>query len=318
MACLCHTNLGLPHPRNAAKVDFVKIVLDAVKKYEKVPDRHEMIHDDMFKHMLTLYKKYYTTDPDSYVVSLCEWIFLGRYTGFRREEWCSEKAHEYTTIDDPLWDGNKVRSIAIEDFTFYNSNNAPVTITQDMWSRPNSTLPDNISFVEVCFRKQKNNDNYQKIIYSCCDRNPLMCPVFVAYRIHCRGLRLGAPPTYPAAIYWDNKAQSHKLITSRQANQFLRQTASKTFGIPAKSKSLDKWSCHSIRVTACNLLHRARYSDSYIKSRLRWRSDAFLMYLRNTFYTAKDHTSALALATKPTLTELRPLEEHEELIAKAA
>jgi hypothetical protein len=39
-------------------------------------------------------------------------------------------------------------------------------------------------------------------------------------------------------------------------------------------KRLDKWSTHSIRVTACNLLHRARYSDTYIKNRLRWKSDA--------------------------------------------
>ena len=34
MAFKCHTSLGLPHPRSAAKIDFVKIVLDAVQKYQ--------------------------------------------------------------------------------------------------------------------------------------------------------------------------------------------------------------------------------------------------------------------------------------------
>ena len=318
MACTCHTNLGLPDPRKAP-IDLIKIITDAVNKYEKVPNRREMIHDAMYEHMLVLYKKFFLKDPDCFVVSLCEWLFLGRYTGFRREEWCNEKAHEYVRIDDPLWEGNDVRSVAIEDFTFFDTKGAPVQVPQTTWNEPASQLPTNIAFVELCIRKQKNNDNFQKITYSCCHKNPLLCPVYAAFRIHCRGLRLGAPPTYPAAIYWDRSSGSHKLITSRQVNTFLRQTASSTFGIPANSKLLEKWSCHSIRVTAANLLHRAQYSDSYIKNRLRWRSDAFLMYLRNTFYTAKDHTSALALDIAPALAaNRRPLEEHEQLIAAAA
>jgi hypothetical protein len=50
-------------------------------------------------------------------------------------------------------------------------------------------------------------------------------------------------------------------------------------------------------VTAANLLHRARFSDSYIQNRLRWHSNAFLEYLRTTFYTAEDHAYALDLDT---------------------
>ena len=34
-------------------------------------------------------------------------------------------------------------------------------------------------------------------------------------------------------------------------------------------------------------------SDTYIQTRLRWRSSAFLDYLRNTLYTARAHTKAL-------------------------
>ena len=36
-------------------------------------------------------------------------------------------------------------------------------------------------------------------------------------------------------------------------------------------------------------------SDSYIQTRLRWKSTAFLMYLRNTLYAASAHTAALSL-----------------------
>ena len=122
------------------------------------------------------------------------------------------------------------------------------------WSKPQATLPEEVDYVELCICKQKNNDNYQKITYSRCHKNPLLCPVYAAFRIYCRGLRLEAPTTHPAAIYWDKQSKVYKLITSTQTNSFLRQTASSTFGIPPKCKTLDKWSCHSIRVTATNLL----------------------------------------------------------------
>ncbi len=318
MACTCHTDQGLPSPRTAP-TDFVKIVLDAVQKYEKVPNRKEMIHDQMYHHMLRLYKKYVQTDPDSLITSLCEWMFLGRYVGFRREEWCNEKSHEYTRIDDPLWDGPDARSIILEDFTFYDANQAPVRLSAQPWDIPLHDLPPNIAFVELCIRKQKNNDNYQKLIYGRCKKTPLLCPVRAAFRIYCRGRRLGAPTTYPAAIYWDSSNDCHSLITSRQVNTFLRQSAASTFGLNPDGAEVKKWSTHSIRVTAANLLHRAKFSDSYIKNRLRWRSDAFLMYLRNTFYTASDHSKALDLDVTPDLpNDTRPLEDHERVVSLAA
>ena len=46
-AMKCHTDLGLPSPRSSP-INYVKIVLEAVRKYEKVPDRREMIHNGMF------------------------------------------------------------------------------------------------------------------------------------------------------------------------------------------------------------------------------------------------------------------------------
>ena len=79
---------------------------------------------------------------------------------------------------------------------------------------------------------------------------------------------------------------------------------------------LNKWSTHSIRVTAANLLHRACFSDSYLQNRLRWRSNAFLEYLRNTVYTAEDHAYALDLdVPPPRRVRLRPLEAHERVMS---
>ena len=119
VAAKCHMDQGLPSPRSAP-IDFIKTVLAAVKKYEMVPDRREMIHDTMFDHMLTLYKIYHQKDADCLVVCLCEWLFLGRNTGFHRKEWCNEKGSEYNPIDDPAWgDHPDTRSAILEDFTFF-------------------------------------------------------------------------------------------------------------------------------------------------------------------------------------------------------
>jgi len=61
-------------------------------------------------------------------------------------------------------------------------------------------------------------------------------------------------------------------------------------------KILSKWTTHSLRVTAANELHRLGFSDAFIKHRLRWKSDAFLMYLRHTIHVARKHTTAMRLS----------------------
>jgi hypothetical protein len=38
-------------------------------------------------------------------------------------------------------------------------------------------------------------------------------------------------------------------------------------------------------------------SDTYIQTRLRWRSNSFLGYLRNTLYAAAAHTNAIHIPT---------------------
>ena len=42
--------------------------------------------------------------------------------------------------------------------------------------------------------------------------------------------------------------------------------------------ALSRYSAHSIRVRAANILHRQGMSDSYIQKRLRWKSTTFLNY----------------------------------------
>jgi hypothetical protein len=120
-------------------------------------------------------------------------------------------------------------------------------------------------------------------------------------------------------VYRDPNTGKRHLITASQVAIFLRHVAHNVFGIPTGHKDLLAWSCHSICVTAANLLHRAQFLDSYIKNHLRWCSDTFLMYLRNTFYTADQHTKAITLGLDPPDRSIaRPLKPHESFLCAGA
>jgi hypothetical protein len=120
-------------------------------------------------------------------------------------------------------------------------------------------------------------------------------------------------------VYRDPTTSKCCLITASQAATFLRDVAHKVFDIPTRHKDLLVWSCLSIHVTATNLLHRAWFSESYIKNCLWWHSDTFLMYLCNTFSTADQHTKAITLGLDPPdHSSTQPLEPHESFLCTGA
>ena len=130
-----------------------------------------------------------------------------------------------------------------------------------------------------------------------------------ALRIHFRAQRLDNPDEEPLGVF-HCKSGKYKgqrcFITAKQVARFLRTTAQVVFHLKTDDEVLQRWSAHSLRVTACNLLHRQGFSDTYIQTRLRWTSNAFLGYLRNTLYNAAAHTKALHIPQNnlPTLTNV--------------
>ena len=127
------------------------------------------------------------------------------------------------------------------------------------------------------------------------------------------------PKQEPIAVYKTIDGRRN-FITDTDANAPLRLAAHKVLGIPQGDPELDRWSTHSIRVTAANLLHRQKFSDSYIQNRLRWKKDAFKLYLRNTFYTADQHTLYISESNLPPEHERQICEDepHERVLAQTA
>jgi hypothetical protein len=108
---------------------------NAIKKYETVPKRKEMISNSMFHYLASHASK------DSLVRTITDWIALGCYTGFCKSEWCA-------TIDDHNWgDWPNALPIIPEDFSF-------TSVSGRCIHNVDTTPNEDITFTTLCFRKQ--------------------------------------------------------------------------------------------------------------------------------------------------------------------
>ena len=110
-------------------------------------------------------------------------------------------------------------------------------------------------------------------------------------------MMVGVPPSLPIAVFFNHTGHS-QYIDDKHVEQLLRTLASQVYNI-TNNQDLSRFTCHSIRVGACVLLHEANSNSDFIKFRLRWNSDSYLMYLRNTPKLAQQHNTATNLSSIP-------------------
>ena len=107
-----------------------------------------------------------------------------------------------------------------------------------------------------------------------------MCPVRAALRIR-RRAQLHLPnPACPIAVFSHNNNISY--VTSGLVSLFIKKSARLFFGDDLPDSLLKKFTPHSSRVGACVFMDENDMSSLFIRKRLRWRSDTFMDYLRNT------------------------------------
>jgi hypothetical protein len=143
-----HTDGGLPCP-SLADINYIKMMTHAVKKYETVPKRKQVIFDSMFHYIAKLAAH---ASEDSLVCTVVDWIALSCYTGFQKLEWCSKHHDSFTTIDDPNWGNHPtVLPIIVSDFHFATDSGCCI---HDLAS----SLDKSIVATSLCFHKPINND----------------------------------------------------------------------------------------------------------------------------------------------------------------
>jgi hypothetical protein len=135
----------------------------------------------------------------------------------------------------------------------------------------------------IKFRTKKNGQNGDEKLFT--SNTQGKCFPSAMLRIIPRYIHLqGANDTKtPLAMYQPaGPSKGKKLITALDIEEAMRRTAGRVYQLdPVKDKqTLQKWSAHSLRVGACVIVHSLGMSIAQIKFLLRWRSDAFMVYLR--------------------------------------
>ena len=178
-----------------------------------------------------------------------------------------------------------MRAFAVEDIKFFDSSGLQLSrLPQSREAR------ETVEAAGALFKIQKNWQNGQ---LQRCQRNRRyrkFCFVESAMALVDNALYLGQGWADPLCVY--REGLTTKMLTGQDVTTYLRFVTHLVH--PAVSQAeLNLISTHSVRVTAAVKLHEAGKDVSYIKLRLRWLSDCFLVYLQNTRIIMIQHNKAL-------------------------
>ena len=253
-------------------------ILSEYKRWQSIPNRRHPITTTMLNH---LHKLQSNQDQDSYLPALFDWLILGIHTGHRKSEWCQDASAFKKTSTFSKTVNNTSTAFMAEDFAL---SHKPIS-----HSSPHSQSQE-YNYLQIKWRFQKNG---QIVSFAHTYDNPHLSPVRAAERILSRAKRLQLPPQAPLAIHKTqlkkSSTSSYSFIFHTQVERSLQYLAKTVYNISSQQE-LKKYSCHSVRVGACVLLHSSGADSLTIKFRLRWRSDSFMEYLRNTPRLAALHS----------------------------
>ena len=257
-------------------------LLEEQTKYEEECARRAPLPDAVIMRLYELACE--SGDPHCFRTVVWHIVNKGRYLGYRRQEYAMERHDkiDYYLLPSGL---RVMRAFAVNDIKFFNSAGLQLSrLPQSRESR------DAIEAAGALFKIQKNRQNGQ---LQRCQRNrrhPKFCFVESAMALVDNALYLGQNWTDPLCVY--REGLTTKMLTGHDVTTYLRFVTQSVH--PAISQTdLNLISTHSVRVTAAVSLHEAGKDATYIKLRLRWLSDCFLVYLRNTRVILIQHNRAL-------------------------
>ena len=150
-----------------------------------------MINNKMIHHMESLRSN---LPPDSLEASLVNWIYLGRFVGYRGIKWCQTSMKKYEKILHPNWNGPASYAFILDDTEFVNHDKKPVDDLTGLTA-------DDILYFKLRFKKQKNDQNFEIIPYFKDLVNPKFCSVNATFCIVQRSQRLDIPTEEPLAVF---------------------------------------------------------------------------------------------------------------------
>ena len=271
-------DMPLPFSRRHKKQQATKLLL-AQEKVQSAPARRQPLNDAMLEKMRHLAKE------DHFSFRACIWEFtaLGKFGGFREQEFAMEK--RFVIRHYLLPNGDKiVRAFVMRNFIFYADELVRIPLEDALRDRAQ------VQRTGHQYDIQKNRQNGQIIAYVRVTSHPEYCPVEIGLNICERALQLGQGHDDPLCVY--RNEQGHKsYLTGSDITKYYRFIAQLVMP-NISGAELKLISTHSLRVYACVILSEAGKQGPYIKLRLRWLSNCFEVYLRNTTLIAVQHAEA--------------------------
>ena len=266
----------------------IHAVLAEVKRFEKMPDRRDPYTLDMhdtFRQMndennapfLGLHR------------ALEDWFLLGLYLGPRLQEWAQEEQHK--ELSNPaIADNGTLRAFTLLDILLFDEKGRPVSI--ETWLND----PTAVAYAIIVFSWQKNGEHGEKRRLDKNIFSPARCGLTALRNILIRYNRLVGISDHktPLAVF----RGSHKtlFVHSTVISKTLCTIAKRTYSLTtAELNKHYRYTSHSLRVGACVLLHSAGVNAVRIKFLLRWKSDSFMLYLRNVAQLSNVQNQAISM-----------------------
>jgi hypothetical protein len=277
--------------------DPIQKVITEYERWEKQPNRRAPWTVAMQQHLDKVVATEQTLHgDDGFKPAIADWTALGISTGMRRSEWV-QPDNKHSDLEKPqLHDDLKIIMAYLpDDWEFYDLRGRKLT-------HDGAVLGGmaNLSRLRIRWRTQKNGENYESKTYLVNTKHPDLCPVNRGFSILLRYHRLVGfnRPNVPLAVYRNGTIDqvSERLLYSEQVTKVVRDTAMAVLRLHPKKDDAEikRFSTHSLRVGACQILYANGFTAHEIKHLLRWKSDAFMVYLRDIAWVARKQNDAVS------------------------
>ena len=269
-------------PTGTGKTKLIAKVISEHRRWETMPNRREPVTKSMLIWIITTASLYPTS---SLQAALADWAILAIHFGLRLSEFLQTQDNINRKKIQRNLDG-RPQAFILTDVQFFGQGKQLLHL-----DHAKVIDPTQIESFSLTWRYQKNLQNGEHKLMTRNDTNPKLCTVRAILRICHRAAFLRNHNIAPLAIYQSPNGHP-AFISHKHMENIIRLAAYKTYKIKRKC-DLARFSCHSLRVGACVMLHIAGFSTDSIKFELRWRSDSFRDYLRNVVSIAAAKSTAL-------------------------
>ncbi|KAI2505986.1 hypothetical protein MHU86_8486 [Fragilaria crotonensis] len=262
-------------------------VLEEQRRWESVPNRREPFTLELHQEIATL--PAIALDSCCLEAAMSNWTLCNLYAGCRGIEWAqtsSSQRYLSTFLRNRF---HHAYAFTLDDVQCFTASSSPVTIPEAIAN------PSLVGRIKLRFEEQKNGENGEWKLFTRNPTHPHLCFIehFIAI-LNRHKLLTNSSPVHPLSVYRAPDGVAYN-ITTMDIENVIRRAAATLYNLdPIKHRAqLALWSSHSLRVGACTTLYSQGFSEMEIKYLLRWKSNAFMTYLRNLAVTSRRHNVAM-------------------------